>query len=1033
MHKAAVYFGVLCVCAGVVLFGVLGGGSATSPEGPREPRESVVRPVVDADSSVTLTAVSTKGPSDSQDSDSDESYEEDESSESEEETRLITVYGTVTDAVTGKPIPNALVHNYSYLEMGAFLDDEEYDRRQSRNDNNSLSREELRALFRDCKPFPAGSHPYRDLANVVTDESGAYSIELNPIDSKYVSCRTQTHAIAVKAIKSQTPNRFRVDFQLQSAAIVAGKVTDAVTGEAVPNVRVVASTSGVDPFGTDLAFERSTLTNSNGSYEIVGLPEGRQRVRVEDRGLQWLFDREHAVNVMVREGETANDVNLVTTKGLRLEGDIRDEQGRPIQGAEITATVEDNYRYYRTGFSESDGSFVVHGLRPGKFRLHAEHERYAEDMIDFAIDSGKETDRVTLTLRAGSSVSGVLKYVPGPASFLRDSVFLVRGLNVSNELTGEPVRVLQANTDEKSGEFTFEHVLAGEYILTDMSPYEHSHSSRLVEIPTERKIAVSVDGSRPVSGLELRIEIEPEIEEPEKEVKPIRGIVLDKYGKPAADVGIWETSKEYEDAVEGRLSDPGTTTNKKGKFILEDLEDSVFTIYAECDTGEARQSNVKPGDKITLTLGPVTAVHGQVVNAAGNPVKGCRVELLPRRDGEAETVSRLMSRYMEDDSFDEAIVTDDFGNFTFRHMESGTYFVRARAMDQGFGESEAFSVQRGTEKLGVQIALDSGVAFKGIVTDKSGSPLVGATVGLSIAYAMPLDKFIVEKEVGYVPEAKNQSTSGGDGTFLFEGLKPGRYVVTAKHPDFAEFTSEEVDITATQSAPYAVVMSNGGTLRGRYAVNGNAKKGFYVDMLGAQEHYTGRTDANGHFEVNKISTGVYAVRLLDNQTPVKSFEDNSIPAVNAGSVEITDGEVVELNIGDGLGICGAVPAELRGATTFVYLVRKGAPELVLTLGGYDPMSWVAPNSESASQLVAAADVSDGANFDFADVEPGEYELRVYTSEVKTWEIVPLNSDKVPVHEVEQRIEEYRPKEVLRHAVTIDDQSLTVTIPSATGE
>ena len=42
---------------------------------------------------------------------------------------------------------------------------------------------------------------------------------------------------------------------------------------------------------------------------------------------------------------------------------------------------------------------------------------------------------------------------------------------------------------------------------------------------------------------------------------------------------------------------------------------------------------------------------------------------------------------------------------------------------------------------------------------------------------------------------------------------------------------------------------------------------------------------------------------------VKSFEDNSIPAVNAGSVEITDGEVVELNIGDGLGICGAVPAE----------------------------------------------------------------------------------------------------------------------------
>ncbi len=527
-------------------------------------------------STVSLTAVSTKGPSDSHVSDSDESYEEEDSSDaedSEEETRPITVYGTVTDAETGNPIPNALVHDYSYLGMGALLDDERYDRRQSRNEKNTLSREELRALFNDCKPFPAGSHPYLDLANVATDESGAYSIELDTTESEYVCCRTKTHAIAVKAVNSRTPKRFRVDFQLLAAAIVSGKVTDVATGEAVANVRVVASTSGLEPFNSNLVFERTAMTDSSGAYQIVGLPQGRQQVSVEDPGLDWLFNREHTANVMVREGETANDVNLVVTKGLRLEGDVRDEQGRPIQGVELTATVEDNYRYYRTGFSESDGSFVVHGLRPGKFRLHAEHERYAEDMIDFAIDSGKETDRVTLTLRAGSSVSGVLKYVPGPASFLRDSVFLVRGLNVSNELTGEPVRVLQANTDEKSGEFTFEHVLAGEYILTDMSPYEHSHSSRLVEIPTERKIAVSVDGSRPVSGLELRIEIEPEIEEPEKEVKPIRGIVLDKNGTPAADVGIWETSKEYEDAVEGRLSDPGTTTNKKGKFILEDLED----------------------------------------------------------------------------------------------------------------------------------------------------------------------------------------------------------------------------------------------------------------------------------------------------------------------------------------------------------------------------------------------------------------------------------------------------------------------------
>jgi hypothetical protein len=106
------------------------------------------------------------------------------------------------------------------------------------------------------------------------------------------------------------------------------------------------------------------------------------------------------------------------------------------------------------------------------------------------------------------------------------------------------------------------------------------------------------------------------------------------------------------------------------------------------------------------------------------------------------------------------------GRFSITGLEQGNYTVSFRA--KGFSEAQWTGELRQGERKNIEIALDPGGEVRGKVRDRQGRPIVRGKVFYWVGgkgFGVPLNQ---------------------DGTYLLEGLKPGRYkfsVWSENHPE----------------------------------------------------------------------------------------------------------------------------------------------------------------------------------------------------------------------------------------------------------
>ena len=273
-----------------------------------------------------------------------------------------------------------------------------------------------------------------------------------------------------------------------------------------------------------------------------------------------------------------------------------------------------------------------------------------------------------------------------------------------------------------------------------------------------------------------------------------------------------------------------TMTDAEGRYELSELRAGRYQLkatrggFVEVAYGQRRPFErgrpVELGEgavlqHIDFALPPGAVVTGRVVDETGEAVARVSVSLDRRRY--IEGARRLVA--------ESGGSTDDRGEFRIFGVPPGDYVIVARfdTMDLGSrdrvryvptyypgtpvaSEAERVTVGPGQEVPGITIALARAATatVRGHVRSSEQVPLGPFTL-------------VSAREIGgaqaYGPSAT--AVAAGDGSFAIAGLVQGTYLVEARSQSGSAFASTEVVVEGSEVAGVTLMLSKGGTARGR--------------------------------------------------------------------------------------------------------------------------------------------------------------------------------------------------------------------------
>jgi 5-hydroxyisourate hydrolase-like protein (transthyretin family) len=99
------------------------------------------------------------------------------------------------------------------------------------------------------------------------------------------------------------------------------------------------------------------------AFSVLGLEPGSYEVRFALPGyLPASLDA-----IALAPGDHLRDLSIQLEKGRTVGGTVRDDQGEPVSGVEISIQRMDGDRFEQVGRSDSSGRFAISGLSPGSY------------------------------------------------------------------------------------------------------------------------------------------------------------------------------------------------------------------------------------------------------------------------------------------------------------------------------------------------------------------------------------------------------------------------------------------------------------------------------------------------------------------------------------------------------------------------------------------------------------------------------------------------------------------------------------------
>jgi len=590
-------------------------------------------------------------------------------------------------------------------------------------------------------------------------------------------------------------------------------------------------------------------------------PRGKQRLEhgravfdaVEPgRGYRLSYDGDVFVgssDVLEVVAAATREVELELRPGVVLVGNVRDEDGAPLEGVHVEATLQDRDVVRpldeRGAMTRADGRFQLGALPAGDFTLTGELDGYAVASLPLGeLEEGATRTDLELVLTRGGSIAGRVLWPDGtPAQAAIE-------LWPASEFID-----WDSGPRDASGESGSD----GRFRITGLSPALYTVRAR-----TQRSEDEADEGATPTIVLRRkwttwtaereRVKLGTESLVLELEMgHTLSGRVRDDLGAAVDDFAL---SAHRVNAF--HWDDPGRPSSfhdAGGAFELTGLEPGEWGIRAGAAghaSSEEMLVTIPAAEPIELFVPREARVQGVVLDAPGQPREGVEVRVATVREG------RPLQRF-EDELHD---TTDAAGVFELVRLRPGRLAIAAFSPTGAPSERRELELAPGEELTDVVLRLRAGARLTGEVLGLDGRPQAELEVGLDGDGAFA------------------SCTTDRAGRFEAEGLAPGPLEVVAEIAGGLELHARvelrDGETTHVQLAPPRTTVRVHGhvTVDGQPLPNADVFADPVVDDGGGAQSAATETDAEGAYALTLPGSGRYS--LLVHSGPVAELSFRAV-------------------------------------------------------------------------------------------------------------------------------------------------------------
>ncbi len=609
---------------------------------------------------------------------------------------------------------------------------------------------------------------------------GSYSIEvhaLRPSNSDAAEADApppMAHLARLEAVAAGTES---LAIELEKTLAVSGRVLDDL-GQPIAAFAVTAAPSAD---GEDEMNQETDASDSfeapDGRFALGGLYPGEWKLSASADGHHMTAP---GVQVLVPQGDQVVEIRL--ERSASVSGIVQDPRGTPVPGAQVGPSQggSEQSTFFRGGrdedgavVSDADGRFVLENLPPGVFAVEASATDWAvSEAVTVELAPGAAVEGVIVALRNGGRIVGDVFDESGEPMVGRQvtlgMAFWAMGMGGS-----------EGETTDAAGHFVFTHVDPGRYAVTLAPPQEDvlklvngmngagdeaAMIDMMSNVITENVTVVEGQDSFVRLGAEPKVPVH------------VHGDVIEA-GEPVESGMVFAIT-------EGHALLQGMKMSKieEGHYEFTVDRPGAYTFGVQSDEGDAPlefQVDVPKVESFEHDLVlPRGAIAGRVYGPDGDPAPFAEVHLSREDSGFSLSLDT------------EGRSADADGRYVATHLRPGIYTVRAGGGSRfGGGADDPFGVEIVTGVRveedrtvdGIDLHLRSSGSIEGTVTDRSDKPVGGVAI-------------YVRDERGLLLASVSPATSEPNGHFLYKGVAPGRFTVSARGQGLAACDGPVVDV-----------------------------------------------------------------------------------------------------------------------------------------------------------------------------------------------------------------------------------------------
>lgn len=310
-----------------------------------------------------------------------------------------------------------------------------------------------------------------------------------------------------------TPN---IDFALDQAGSASGTITDAATGNPIPDI-------DLDAFDgtTGRYIGVSARTDINGAYQMGPLPVGTVVLRADPNATQGYQHQYYnlaltsasATPITISAGLDTPNINFNLSPAGWISGAILDPQGNALSNIQLDLYNASSLVRIQTNIrSGIDGSFIIGPVDPGSYKVAAgtdpaqgfapqffNNQNSLELATTVDVTSATGTTGVNFTLVTVSSASG---QITAPTTGNPVPAATVELLNPGSLSPAAP-----AVLSDASGNFTLPNLTPGSYLLRATPPNGTAYLTTFLgntESPNEAT-PIDITGGQILTSLNIQL------------------------------------------------------------------------------------------------------------------------------------------------------------------------------------------------------------------------------------------------------------------------------------------------------------------------------------------------------------------------------------------------------------------------------------------------------------------------------------------------------------------------------------------------